>query len=97
MLWVQTHFLANGKNGHEIFIRTDGSMSANNNTPVDGAEHTLWRAMATLSAVEWDIAVEWFWMLENDLISLPHFLTFQQQKLHFHFDQIHEEYHEQPK
>lgn len=41
IFWVQTHFFANGMNGHEIFMRTDGTISANKRTPVDGASHTF--------------------------------------------------------
>lgn len=40
---IFTHFLTNGKKGNKTLISIDGTISANNRTPVDGVSHTLFR------------------------------------------------------
>lgn len=51
---IQTHFLANGKNGHKMLISIDGTMSESKSTAVEGASHTLLRILG-ISAVSMDV------------------------------------------
>lgn len=46
--WCSTHFFTNGKNGHEILMSTDGTISANSKTPVDGVSQTFGGSMRTV-------------------------------------------------